>query len=170
MNNITIIAAIGENFELGLNNKLIWNIPKDLKFFKENTQNKPIVMGINTLKSLPKKLPNRKYIVLTHREIKLDDDIQIFHNLEDLLEFIKTLDNEVMIIGGASIYRQFIDYADKMLLTEIQSSSLADTYFPKFNMEEWDGSILEEHQYQDIKYRHVEYTRKKSKKINRKEL
>ena len=70
MKDITLIAAIGKNRELGKNNDLIWHLPEDLKFFKEQTVNKPIVLGKNTLDSLPKLLPNRLHLLLTHQDIK----------------------------------------------------------------------------------------------------
>ena len=163
MGKITLIAAIGKNFELGKNNNLIWSIPEDLKFFRDNTLNKPIVMGMNTLNSLPKLLPNRRHIILTHREILLDSSIMIFHNLDELLQYIETLDEEVMIIGGAMIYKQFIEYADKMILTEIDDSCDADVYFPKFNINGWTREVISNHEYNGLKYSHVVYTRKKGK-------
>lgn len=159
--NITLIAAIGLNNELGIDNDLIWSIPEDLKFFKENTLNKYIVMGMNTYLSLPRKLLNRKYIVLTHKECKLDDDIVVCHNISELLEYIKEIDTEIMVIGGASIYNQMINYADKMLLTEIEDSKEASVYFPKFNKDDWDKDILCSHEYNGLSYKHVKYVRKK---------
>ena len=160
MRNLTIIAAIGKNNELGNNNELIWKIPGDMKFFKENTIGKPVVMGMNTLKSLPGLLPNRKHIVLTHQEVDFDSNIIVFHNKKDLLDYITDLDEEVMIIGGAQIYSLLIEYADKMLLTEIDDTIEADTYFPKFNKDDWNNKILGESEYQGINYKHVEYIRK----------
>lgn len=159
--NITLIAAIGLNNELGVNNDLIWHIPEDLKFFKENTLNKYIVMGMNTYLSLPRKLLNRKYIVLTHKECQLDDDIVVCHDIDELLAYIKDIDTEIMVIGGASIYGQMIDYADKMLLTEIDDSKNADVYFPRFKKEEWNSSVMCEHEYNGLFYKHVKYVRKK---------
>ena len=159
--NITLIAAIGLNNELGIDNDLIWHIPEDLKFFKENTLNKYIVMGMNTYLSLPRKLLNRKYIVLTHKECQLDDDIVVCHNITELLSYIKNIDNEIMVIGGASIYGQMIEYADKMLLTEINDSKKADVYFPKFSKDDWDSSVMCEHEYNGLSYKHVKYVRKK---------
>ena len=160
MRNLTIIAAIGKNNELGNNNELIWKIPGDIKLFKENTIGKPVVMGMNTLKSLPGLLPNRKHIVLTNQEVDFDSNIIVFHNKKDLLDYITGLDEEVMIIGGAQIYSLLIEYADKMLLTEIDDTSEADTYFPKFNKDDWNNKILGESEYQGINYKHVEYIRK----------
>lgn len=161
--NITLIAAIGKNKELGYNNDLIWKIPEDLKFFKDNTINKYIVMGINTFNSLPKLLPNRKHIVLTSRNIELDSSVIVVHSINELLEYINNIDEEIMIIGGSLIYNQMIEYADKMFLTEIDDSRLADVYFPLFNIEEWDRLLISSHEYNDIKYSHVSYTRKKIK-------
>ena len=130
MGKITMIAAIGKNRELGKNNSLIWSIPEDLKFFRDNTIGKTIVMGLNTLKSLPKMLPNRKHVVLAPEGTKLDDEIVLFHNLDELIKYIASLNEEVMIIGGAMVYSQMIKYADKMILTEINCESEADVYFP----------------------------------------
>lgn len=161
MGNITLIAAIGVNRELGYKNGLIWSIPEDLRFFRENTLGKYIVMGMNTLNSLPKLLPNRKHIVLTRRNIELDPNIIVIHSIEELLSYIELLDEEVMVIGGAQIYSQMIEYADKMLLTEINDSKYADVYFPSFSIDDWDRELLSNHKYEDIDYSHVMYKRKK---------
>ena len=159
MGRITLIAAIGKNRELGKNNDLIWRIPEDLKFFKDNTVGRPIVMGLNTLNSLPKLLPNRKHIVLSHIDVDLDPQIVVVRSLEELLKYIETLDEEVMIIGGAMVYSQMIKYADKMILTEVNKESDADVYFPEFSLDEWNREVLSNHQYNDIDYNHVVYTR-----------
>ena len=140
MNNLTIIAAIGKNNELGYKNGLIWRLKEDMKFFKENTIGKPIVMGRKTLESLPKLLPNRTHIVLTHQDIVIPGVI-IIHSKEELFNLIK--DEEVMIIGGESIYKMFIDDVDKMLLTEIDKEYKdADAYFPEFNKDNWNIKVL----------------------------
>lgn len=161
--NITLIAAIGKNHELGKDNKLIWSIPEDLNFFRDNTIGKPIIMGLNTLNSLPRLLPNRRHIVLTHREISLDPSIMIFHSIEELLKYLELLDEEVMVIGGAQIYAQMIEYANKMLLTEINKTAESDVYFPNFSQSDWNRELISSHSYKDIEYKHAVYTRKKSK-------
>lgn len=158
--NITMIAAIGKNNELGKDNQLIWHLKEDLKFFKEQTINKPIVMGINTFNSLPGMLPKRKHIVLTSKNITLNDEITICHSIEEVLELSKKYD-ELMIIGGASIYKQFLKYANKLILTEIEAEDKeADTYFPEFNRNEWKAKVIAEHNENDIKYKHIIYTKK----------
>ena len=163
MSKITLIAAVGKNLELGIGNALIWSIPEDLKFFRDNTVGKTIVMGMNTLNSLPKLLPNRKHIVLTRKNVDLDSSIVVIHSIDELLSYIEMLDEEVMIIGGSQIYSQMIDYADKMLLTEINDSRDADVYFPNFSLDDWDRDVISEHKYEDIEYSHVAYMRKKKK-------
>ena len=162
MKNVTIIAAIGRNRELGKNNDLLWHLPEDLKFFKENTIGKPIVMGSNTLKSLPRKLKDRQYVVLTSK-MDLDPDYIVVHSIEDLLSYIESEDREVMIIGGASLYKQMIDYADKMLLTEVDAEDKeADVYFPDFNRNKWSRTVLSSYTTEDsISYKHLEYKRKR---------
>lgn len=162
MNNLVLIAAIGKNNEIGKENKLIWYLPNDLKFFKENTIGRPIVMGYNTFKSLPKLLPGRKHIVLTHKKIDFPEEVDVFHDKESLLESLNKYDGDVFIIGGASIYSQFINEADKLLLTEIDDEDKnADAYFPTFNKDEFISTILKENEDNGIKYKHLEYKRKK---------
>ncbi len=159
MVSIKVIAAIGKNNELGINNELIWHLKEDLKFFKEETMGHKIVMGYNTFLSLPKLLPGRTHIVLTHHEID-NKEVIVFSNFEEVLNYLKTLDEEVYVIGGASIYKLFLNVADELVLTEIDSEALADAYFPTFNKEEYDKEVIDEHTENDISYKHVRYRRK----------
>jgi len=93
MAKITIIAAIGQNRELGKNNDLIWHLKGDLQFFKSCTTNHKIIMGMNTFKSLPRLLPNREHIILSHQKTKINGTT-IFNSLEELLNYLKELDEE----------------------------------------------------------------------------
>ena len=162
MKNISMIAAIGKNNELGKDGKLIWRFKEDMKFFKEQTMGKPIIMGRKTLESLPKMLPGRQHIVLTSQSLEVDPQIIIIHSKEELLDYIRAYQKEVMVIGGASIYSQLLEEADKLILTEIDAEDKdADAFFPPFIKEEWDRQVLSEHQEQDISYKHLVYTRKK---------
>ena len=160
MINLTLIAAIGSHYELGKDNQLIWHIPGDMKFFKEHTIHKPIVMGSKTLESLPKLLPNRKHLVLTHRNLVLPEEVVVFHNLPDLLDYVDTTNQETMVIGGAQVYKELLPYANKMLLTKIDQTASADAYFPEFDVDEWNEKVLNEHQYENLSYKHLVYTRK----------
>jgi len=163
MKNITMIAAIGKNNELGKNNDLIWKFKEDMNFFKEQTMGKPMAMGYKTFYSLRegKPLPGRKHIILTSRNLEENDQIVIVRSLEELLNYIEKYKDEVMIIGGASIYKSMIDYANKLVLTEIDAEDKeADAFFPSFNEEDWFKEELSEHEENNIKYKHLVYTRK----------
>lgn len=158
---IIIIAAIGKNNELGKNNNLIWPLKKDLLFFKNNTYGYPIIMGYNTYISLNKKLENREYIVLTHKEKNFfPTEIKVFNNINELLIYIKKYE-KVFVIGGASIYKQFIKYTDRLLLTQIDAiDNDADAFFPDFDKKNYEIKILDEKEENKIKYKHIEYRRR----------
>lgn len=160
MATLTLIAAVGKNNELGKDNELIWHIPEDMKFFKEQTINKKIILGRKTLESLPGLLPKRIHLVLTHQKLKETENLKVYNNIDDLLNYLNTLDEEVMVIGGAKIYEEFLPYADKVILTEIEDSSKADTYFPSLKETIWEKEVLSRHEYNGIKYYHTIYKRK----------
>ena len=159
MKDLIIIAAIGENRELGLNNDLIWHLPGDLKFFRENTMNKNIVMGYNTFRSLPGLLKNRNHIVITHQNID-NSNIKIVNSIDELFEYLELVDDDVYVIGGASIYKALMPYSTKMLLTEIDASHEADVYFPEIHNEEWNRKMIGANSDGGVSYKHYVYTRK----------
>lgn len=155
---LSMIAAVGKGNELGKNNGLIWNIPNDLKFFKEKTIGKTVVMGANTFHSIGKPLPQRKNIVITHQNI---DKVLIYKSIREFLIDYKNKTEEVFIIGGASIYKEFIDYVSTIYLTEIDASDKeADTYFPEFNKQLYEKIILDKNEESGIKYTHTMYKKK----------
>lgn len=156
---ISIIASIGKNKELGRGNDVIWHIKEDLKNFKNLTMGKYTVMGKNTYESLPKHLEGRKYIVLSSSLSEIENGL-LFNDFNKLLEFIKDVDEEVMIIGGASIYKLFLPFADKLYLTEIDSEEKADVYFPDFNKEDYKCNVVSTNEVDGLKYSFVIYERK----------
>lgn len=157
---INLIAAIGKNNELGKDNDLIWKFKDDMKFFKQTTMGSPIVMGRKTFESLPKILPGRKNIVISTSEIK-NNEIEIFKSIRDFLLKYEQSDENIYIIGGASIYQAFIELATKMYLTEIDAEEKsADVYFPKFNQGDWNKEIISENEENNVKFKHVLYKRK----------
>lgn len=156
----SIIAAIGKNRELGKNNNLIWHLPNDLKFFKEVTSNHTIIMGRKTFDSLPRMLPNRKHIVLTSSE-NLPSEVEVYKELKQLLEQYKDSTEEIFVIGGASIYSQFLEHSDKLYLTEIdEEEKSADVFFPEFNKSNYTSELIRENEDNGIKYKHMVYRRK----------
>ena len=114
-------------------NKLPWNYPEDLKYFKKTTSGHPIVMWLKTYNSIWRPLPKRRNIVLTRQDINIEW-VDVFHSIPALLENLNTTekDNEVFIIWWANIYKQFIPLADKIYLTQIKKEYEWDTFFPKF--------------------------------------
>ncbi|MBA5850161.1 dihydrofolate reductase [Clostridium sp. cel8] len=159
---LSIIAALNQDFIIGRDNNLIWHISRDLKRFKKITSGKTIVMGRKTFESLPGVLPNRKHIVITRDKnytVK-EDSVLIIHDINDILKY-KDSKEEVFIIGGGEIYRQFIPYCKKLYLTEIISNETGDTYFPKFNREDYTVIEKETHLDDNINYSFTTLEKKK---------
>lgn len=158
--NISLIAAIGKNNELGKNNDLIWKFKEDMKFFKETTMEHPVVMGRKTFESLPNVLPGRKNIIISRSNLNYNE-IEIYKSIRDFLVNYENYNDEIFIIGGASIYSQFIDIASKMYLTEIDVvESNADVYFPKFDINDWNKEIIKKSEENMVRFNHVLYKRK----------
>lgn len=129
---INIIVAIDKNLGIGFKNKLLKSIPEDLKRFKRLTTGSVVIMGYNTYLSLPKKpLPNRINIVLYDKKIKLDGCI-VANSKEEALLIASSYNIPIFIIGGGSIYKQFLNEANKIFLTLIDGEYEADTFFPNF--------------------------------------
>lgn len=158
---LSIIASIGKNNELGINNNLIWHLPGDMKFFKEKTIGHTIIMRRKTFESLPKLLPNRKHIVLTRNSID-NPNIEIYHSALEFLENYENSQEEIFNIGGASIYKELLDYTNKLYLTEVDETAKADTYFPKFDKKMFSREVLATQidEKTNIKYQHVLYKRR----------
>jgi dihydrofolate reductase len=138
---LTIIAALDENYLIGNHNSLPWNLPEDLKQFKQLTQNQIIIMGRRTFESLKKPLPQRINLVVSST---LKEDLEqrspllhIFPSLDSALAYARTLEKEIFIIGGASIYQQALPLADRMYLSHLPGTHSGDAFFPKFNKEDW---------------------------------
>ena len=166
MNNLSLIAAIGESGELGYNNSLIWKIREDLQFYKEMTMGKNIIMGRKTLESMPlKALIGRHPIVLTKQPLENCTNVDVFHDLETLLEYISETNKEFMVVGGATIYEQLLPYVQIMYLTEIKREAYADTFFPYIDPEEWNITEIENFLDNDVPYVRNRYVRKRSKNI-----
>ncbi|MBI1866183.1 MAG: dihydrofolate reductase [Candidatus Staskawiczbacteria bacterium] len=135
---ISIISAVAENRVIGNKNALPWHLPADFKYFKEKTLNKTIILGLNTFKSIGSKpLPNRKHIILNDDlNYVPPDGCFVAHSINESLEMIKNED-EVMVCGGASVYKQFLPLANKLYLTYIHHNFEGDTFFPEFDISDW---------------------------------
>lgn len=163
---MNLIAAVDENWAIGNKNRLLVSIPADMKFFRETTVNKVVVMGRKTLESFPggQPLKKRTNIVLTRdKNYKVKDAI-VVNTIEALLEELKKYDEEdIYVIGGDSIYRQMLPYCKLAHITRIHHTYEADTYFPNLDqMEDWEiTGISDEQTYFDLEYEFVRYERVK---------
>ena len=155
--NISIIAAVGKNLELGKNNELIWHFKEDMKFFKQTTTGHTVIMGRKTFESLPKALANRRNIVITTNSNYKAEGIETFTSIDEALAMCSD-DNEVFVIGGGKIYELMLPYANKLYITEIDDlCSDADTFFPAFDKSIYQKEIIAEYKVNDIKFSHVLY-------------
>lgn len=149
---ISIISAVANNNVIGNKNKLPWHLPADFKWFKEKTLNKIIIVGLNTFKSICENpLPNRKHIILhCDPNYHVPEDCFLATSIEESLRIAKTLSretgvDEIMICGGASVYKQFLPMTDRMYLTYIQHGFEGDAFFPDFDKNEWREINKEDH-------------------------
>lgn len=153
---ISIIAVIGRNKELGCNNKLLWNIPADLKRFRNLTLGYPVIMGRKTFESIGKPLPGRQNIVISRNAEYDNHCVYVAHSLDEAIKLGKHYsDKEVFVIGGGEIYKQALSLADKLYLTVVEDSPKADTFFPDYS--EFKKVVFEEtHETDDLKYAFLE--------------
>lgn len=159
---LSIIVAKSKNNVIGKDNKLIWNIPDDLKRFKKLTTNHTIIMGRKTFESLGRVLPNRKHIVLTNdKRYTVDNpNVQIIHDVEELSKYEED-NQEHFVIGGAMIYKLLLPKCGKLYITEIEQEFEGDTFFPEIKQDEWK-IVKKEIGPQDdntFKYYYVDYER-----------
>ena len=135
---ITIIAAAGQNNELGKDNDLIWHLPADLRRFKKVTSGHTIVMGRKTFESIGKPLPNRRSILITRNTSYHKDGCEIVHSLEDAIKLIQDQEH-AFIIGGAQIYKEAIDkkLVDQLDITKVHQNFDADVFFPSIDPTSW---------------------------------
>ena len=163
---MNLIAAVDKNWAIGLNNKLLVQIPDDMKFFRQTTTGKVVVMGRKTLESFPNGLPlkNRTNIVLTKDKNYRVKDAQMVYSLEELLEELEKYPSEdIYVIGGESIYRQLLDHCDVAHITKIEYAYEADAWFPNLDeLPEWEITAdSEEQTYFDVEYYFYKYEKKK---------
>ena len=154
----SIIAAIGKNNELGKDNGLIFSIKDDMKFFREKTTGHKIVMGHKTWDSLPGKLKNRENIVISRFDFEGPD--KIIHDIDDFIAKNNNSDEEIFIIGGGTVYLQFLPYAKTLYLTEVDATAPdATTFFPEFNKAEYTKSLIKKGSENGLKYSIFKYSK-----------
>ena len=144
MGKVTLIAAAGENNELGKDQDLVWHLPDDFKRFKQLTTGHYIIMGRKTFDTFPQLLPNRTHVIITRKENYNPEGTIVVDSLDKALEAAKD-DPQPYVIGGGEIYKLALDKADAIELTRVHGTFDADTYFPDFNEENWELVEKEEH-------------------------
>lgn len=139
---LSIIVAQAQNRVIGINNNLPWHLPEDLRYFKQVTMGKPIIMGRKTFDSIGRPLPGRTNIVITRDGSYQPEGVKVVNSLEgarELAESICTIDgcDEAMVIGGAQIYEQALSLADRLYLTQVHADVNGDAWFPEFHPGDW---------------------------------
>ena len=160
---LSIIVAIAKNNVIGKNNALLWNIPEDMKHFKDTTTGHTVIMGKRTFDSIGRPLPNRKNIVIAQKDERFEssEGIEIVNSLEDLKEY-EDCEEECFVIGGAMIYKQLMPKCKKMYITLVDKEYEGDVSFPQIDNKEW--KIVSETKGKEcetvgINYKFIEYNK-----------
>ncbi len=134
---VSLIAAVAEGGVIGLDNAMPWHLPADLKYFKQTTLGKPVVMGRKTFESIGSKpLPGRRNVVVTRDRQFTAVGCDVAHDPQSALELLQDAE-EVMVMGGATFYAQMLGRADRLYLTEVHAQFEGDTRFPEYDKSEW---------------------------------
>jgi dihydrofolate reductase len=144
MTELSLIVAMDDNRLIGSNNDLPWQMPADLAYFKRTTMGKPIIMGRKTFASIGRPLPGRRNVVITRDSGFSAPGCEIANGIEAALSLCSDAE-EVMLIGGASLYQQTIDQATRLYVTRIHHSFEGDTWFPEIDLGLWKQETREDH-------------------------
>ena len=156
---IFLIAAVDKNLAIGKDGKIPWHIKEDLQYFQKNTLNTAMIMGRSTFESIGKPLPNRQNIVMTRSPANRDEVIEVLDAASAIKE-AKKASSKISIIGGESIYKEFLPLASKLLITEINITvEGADTFFPAWKKQKWTEKSRINSIENGIEYSFVEYSR-----------
>jgi len=155
--NISMIVALSSNRVIGIENSLPWKLSADMAWFKKNTLNKTILLGRKTWESLPlRPLPGRKHILLTHNDIyqplgiagQKIEGVKIVNSIEEAIAFAETeleKNEELMVIGGATIYKLMLPYCNKLYITGVKCALEGDAWFPEIDTLQWKDTFTEAH-------------------------
>jgi dihydrofolate reductase len=137
--NITLVVAASENNAIGLNNQLLWHLPKDMRFFKNTTWGMPILMGRKTFESMGSKpLNGRLNIIITRNKNWVNEEVTVVHTMEEAIALATKFSyNELLVIGGGEIYEMALPLAQKIWLTRVHTTIEGDVYFPTLNAD-WE--------------------------------
>jgi dihydrofolate reductase len=142
---LSLIAAIGNNNVIGKHNKLLWDMPADMKYFRTTTSGHPVIMGRKTFESIGQPLPKRRNVVITQNPHYSQAGMEVVHSLDEALALFQNSDEEVFCIGGGEIYRHAIEKADKLYITRIETEPEGDSYFPGISSDTWEEISRDHH-------------------------
>ncbi|CFQ90944.1 dihydrofolate reductase [Yersinia frederiksenii] len=145
---ISLIAALAADRVIGMENAMPWHLPADLAWFKRNTLNKPVIMGRKTFESIGRPLPGRLNIVISSQP-GADDRVTWANSIDEALALAGDVE-EVMVMGGGRVYKQFLDRANRMYLTHIDAEVGGDTHFPDYEPDEWESTFSEFHDADEV--------------------
>lgn len=160
---LAIIVATDQQGLIGKENDLPWKLSADLQYFRRVTMGKPLIMGRNTHESIGRALPGRKNIIVTKSEDYQAEGCTVVNSIADALLACDQFE-EVMVMGGASLYEQLLPKADKLYLTQVHASLTGDTWFPEWQKNEWSELSREDHQADeknDYDYSFIVYEKRK---------
>lgn len=142
MTEIILIAAVAQNGVIGKDGSLPWDLPEDHEHFRATTEGHPVIMGRRTWEDIEEglggPLPGRTNIVVSHEDLEVPEEVINVHGIEEAIEVAGDMDEQIFVIGGASIYEQFLEHADAMILSELHDAYEGDTRFPDWGTEDWE--------------------------------
>ena len=141
---ISLIVAVDKNGCIGLNGKMPWNIPEEMKHFREYTWGKSVLVGRKTFEGFKQPLCNRYHYILSSKEY-FGENLEVISNLENLIEKYKNSEEELVVIGGSKVYNYFLNVVDKMVISVIQNEYHGDTYFPGFDITKFKLESIQYH-------------------------
>ena len=159
---LAIIVATDLNGLIGKDNDLPWRLSADLRYFRQITMGKPIIMGRRTHESIGRPLPGRENIIITSDQGYQAEGCTVMHSLQSALQHCEQY-QEVMIMGGASLYQQCLPLADKIYLTQVDAELSGDTWFPEWDKTQWQCISQQDHpadENNDYPYSFMVYERK----------
>ena len=164
---LSLIVAIAQNGCIGINNKLPWYLPEDLKYFRRLTTGNIVIMGRKTFESIGKPLPNRSNIVISRNSDFQAEGVKVVASIEEALNIAESIaeisdTQEAFIMGGAQIYEQTLPLAQRLYITEVKKAVTGDAFFPSIDLAQWQEIGREAHYYepQDTHYDFVVYERR----------
>jgi dihydrofolate reductase len=141
---LSIVVATGKNGEIGKDNRLLWHLPADMKYFKNLTTGHPIIMGRHTYESIGRPLPNRRNIVITRQKDLQIIGVEVVNSLEEAMALVKDAP-EIMVIGGADVYKQALPLAQRIYITRVDTTLEADRFFPDLDIHDWNIQVNIDH-------------------------